>query len=157
MNRDLPDFQYRGARAMVILHERYLREFVEVWKRARISGVKLPQTDDPSYQSWDTLLKHLIRAARGYMVWTCEKLELSDPQINIPTEPEVFAADVDRILEHVLDKWWRPLVSLPEERFFQPVFKSRWEVEYCIDAMLEHAVVHPLRHTLQLEELMAAK
>jgi len=109
MNRDLPDFQYRGARAMVILHERYLREFVEVWKRARISGVKLPQTDDPSYQSWDTLLKHLIRAARGYMVWTCEKLELSDPQINIPTEPEVFAADVDRILEHVLDKWWRPL------------------------------------------------
>jgi hypothetical protein len=28
---------------------------------------------------------------------------------------------------------------------------------YSIDAMLEHAVMHPIRHSYQLEELMAAE
>jgi hypothetical protein len=35
------------------------------------------------------------------------------------------------------------------------LFPSRWNVHYCIDAMLEHAVMHPIRHTFQLQELLA--
>ena len=48
-------------------------------------------------------------AARGYMTWMCEVLELPDPEIRIPPEPT---------------------------------------------ALLEHAVMHPIRHAFQLEELM---
>ena len=31
---------------------------------------------------------------------------------------------------------------------------SRWKVTYCIDGMLEHAVMHPIRHRVQLEALL---
>jgi len=32
----------------------------------------------------------------------------------------------------------------------------RWGEDYNIEQMLEHAVVHPMRHRIQLERLMSA-
>lgn len=43
---ELPNYQYRGARAMVLLHERYLREFVATWRKAKTAGIVLPKTED---------------------------------------------------------------------------------------------------------------
>ena len=43
--------------------------------------VGLPQTHDPAYASLDTLLRHVLGAARGYMTVMCEVLELPDPEI----------------------------------------------------------------------------
>ncbi len=56
---ELQDYTYRGARAMVLMHERYMREFLTVWKRARAAGISLPKTEDPDYHSLDHLLLHL--------------------------------------------------------------------------------------------------
>ena len=47
-----------------------------------------------------------------------------------------------------------PLQEIEEKHFHSPCYQSRWGVDYCIDAMLEHAVMHPIRHVFQLEELM---
>jgi len=44
---------------------------------------------------------------------------------------------------------------LTEERADLPAYPSRWGTPYSIDAMLEHAVMHPIRHAYQLEKLMA--
>jgi hypothetical protein len=41
-----------------------------------------------------------------------------------------------------------------DDRLETPEYPSRWQTRYCIDAMLEHAVMHPIRHAFQLEELM---
>lgn len=38
-----------------------------------------------------------------------------------------------------------------------PEYPSRWKTLYCVDAMLEHAVMHPIRHAFQLEELMGER
>lgn len=34
--------------------------------------------------------------------------------------------------------------------------ESRWGEDYTIEQMLEHAIVHPMRHRIQLERLMSA-
>ena len=47
-----------------------------------------------------------------------------------------------------------PLVEVPEDRFGEG-FEARWGGIYLIDAMMEHAVMHPIRHTFQLRELMS--
>jgi len=147
-------YKYRGAAAMVQLHAEHMREFVKTWRAAKAAGVKLPETDDPDYESLEVLLRHLLRAARGYMVWMCEKLELSDPEINPAPEVDDIASAAESYLEHVLERWDGPLRDVPEEKFGKPEFESRWKVRYCIDAMLEHAVMHPIRHTYQLKMLM---
>ena len=150
-------YQYRGALALVALHERYLREFLDTWRVFKNSGTALPETPDPDYASADSLLRHVLGCARSYMVWMCEKLRLPDPGMEpAPEEAVIEVASADYV-EHVLDRWRMRLAEVPEEAFFDQTYLSRWNVEYCIDAMLEHAVMHPVRHTLQLRELMDTK
>ncbi len=89
------------------------------------------------------------------MTWICEQLGLPDPAIEPTPEADRVAAEAQDYVEHVVDKWRTPLALITEDRFESPEFPSRWKVEYCIDAMLEHAVMHPVRHRFQLVELMA--
>jgi len=138
---------------MVILHEIEMRKFIETWKVAREQAVMLPETDDPSYLSLDHLVQHVLRAARGYMVWMCENLGLPDPGIPAAPPAELIAGEVDTYLDSVLSGWRDPLKAIVEDRF-EEVFLSRWKVAYCVDAMMEHAVMHPIRHRFQLENLM---
>jgi len=39
--------------------------------------------------------------------------------------------------------------------FDRPEHESRWGVKDYVDAMLEHAVMHPIRHAFQLEGWLA--
>jgi hypothetical protein len=151
-------FLYGGARATVALHERHLRAFLASWKRADAADLEIPAPpDDPDYVSRAVLLRHVLDCARGYLVWICEQLELPDPGIDPPPEADALATDPDAYLEHVLAGWQAPLTGVEPSRFYRPTYISRWNVEYCIDAMLEHAVMHPIRHAYQLDELLSAR
>jgi hypothetical protein len=119
---DLSQYRYRGARASVILHEQQIREFVDTWKIAKSSGAPLPETDDPSYQSFDTLLRHVLKWAREYMVWMCEKLELQDPEILPVPEVNEVAEKAEAYLDHLLAQWRAPLSAVAEERFYKPEY-----------------------------------
>ena len=92
MRTELAHYQYRGARALVLLHDKELREFLAVWRRARTANLALPATSDPDYASLEALLFHVLRAARGYMTWMCESLGLADPGIEAPPPVERVAA-----------------------------------------------------------------
>ena len=151
---NLKKYKYNGARSLVILHEKHLRSCVQTWKEAKALNIRLPETEDKDYKSLDTLLFHIFRAARGYMTWMCEKLILPDPEIQNPPRLEDLDLKADEYLSHLLEKWRTPLAEIEEEKFHNPVFTSRWGVDYCIDAMMEHAVMHPIRHEFQLKNLM---
>jgi hypothetical protein len=151
---ELDNYKFRGARACVLLHDKHVRQCLDVWKQAKAANVKLPQTEDSSYASLEHLLYHILRAARGYMVWTCKKLELPDPDIRDTPDVDKIEAEAEGYLEHVLERWRFPLVDVPEEKFEPQTYASNWGTHYCIDAMLEHAVMHPIRHEFQLRELL---
>ncbi len=151
--QNLPKYKYNGARALVLLHEQHLKSCVDIWHKAKKLNIKLPETDDKDYESHETLLRHILRSARNYMIWICNKLNLPDPGIEKTPEPDGIESKADKHAAHILEKWRLPLVDIPEERFDE-VYKSRWGVDYCIDAMLEHAVMHPIRHEFQLRNLI---
>ena len=102
------------------------------------------------------LARHVLSAAGGYMIWTCEMLALPDPGIRPVPDAAVIARDADDYMEHVLERWRDPLREVPDERLETPEYPSRWQTRYSIDSMLEHAVMHPIRHAFQLEELLTA-
>jgi hypothetical protein len=147
-------YRSRAVRALVLLHDEHLRRFLVAWNRARAVSVVLPGTADPAYASLETLVSHVLGAARSYMTWMCEMLGLPDPEIRMPPEPTALAADAESYMEHVLEQWRTPLRDVGDERLETPEYQSEWQSRYCIDAMLEHAVMHPIRHVFQLEELM---
>jgi uncharacterized damage-inducible protein DinB len=151
---ELSGYRYRGARACVLLHERAMREFLETWRRARAAGLTLSVDDDPDYASLPALLQHVLSSARGYMTWICKQLSLPDPEIEPAPAVESVEDEAERYVEHLVERWSTPLTEVRGRDFYRPVHASAWKTEYCIDAMLEHAVMHPTRHTFQLREMM---
>jgi len=147
-------YKYGGARALVALHEEQLLEFLDVWKKTKAANLSLPKTKDTDYESLETLLHHVLRAARGYMVWMCEQLDLPDPAIDEAPTLNKVEAQADAYARHLLERWRLPLVSVEASKFGPDTYVSNWNTPYCIDAMLEHAVMHPLRHSFQLRNLL---
>jgi hypothetical protein len=152
--KDLRPFKYNGARSMVIMHELHLKSFLNTWMEAKKINLPLPKTDNPDYKSLETLLFHVFRAARGYMTWMCEKLNLPDPEIKPIPKPDMIEKEADEYLVHLLEKWRTPLAEVTIDKFEHGTYTSRWGTDYCIDAMLEHAVMHPIRHEFQLRNLI---
>jgi hypothetical protein len=153
----LSNFRYRSraVRALVLLHDEHLRRFVQTWRLALASSVSLPSTADPNYSSLGALGRHVLSAAGGYLVWMCEVLALPDPGIRPAPDATAIIRDADDYMEHVLEQWRaEPLREISDEQLDAAEYPSRWQTRYCIDSMLEHAVMHPIRHAFQLDELM---
>ncbi len=149
-----PTYKYRGARACVILHEHNLREFFDIWRDAKAVNLDIVEKDHRDYASLENVLHHVLRSAGNYMRWICQMLELPDPEIRKVPDVKVLEAEAEDYIEHLVEQWSTPLADIPEKSFYIPTYTSRWKVDYCIDAMLEHAVMHPIRHDFQFEELM---
>ena len=96
----------------------------------------------------------MLSAAGGYMIWICEVLTLPDPGIRSAPDEAAMVRDADDYMEHVLERWRAPLREVSDDRLETPEYPSRWQTRYCIDSMLEHAVMHPIRHAFQLDELL---
>jgi hypothetical protein len=144
---------YPGARALIELHEIHLQSFLIQWRAAKERGVDLPETTDQAYRSLDTLLLHVLDCASRYINWTAEALELPPPVLpELPGEGDI-EAEADRLLESILQAWRLPLEELPLKAFVTGGHRAWWGTDYCVDAMLEHAVMHPVRHEWQLKKL----
>jgi hypothetical protein len=152
--KDLPGYKYNGARSLVLLHETHMKSFLNTWKQAKEANIKLPETDDEDYQSLETLLFHVLRSSRGYIVWICEKLNLANPQIETPPPIADVKSKAEDYLNHLFERWRSPLVNVPEDLFFGSSYKSNWGDDFCIESMLEHAILHPIRHEFQLKNMI---
>jgi hypothetical protein len=141
--------RHRGARALITLHDRELRRFLVAWRAAREAGRPLPQTSNPHYASYEALLRHVLAAARSYISWMSEGLGLPAPQIEAPPDADGIVTALDDYLEHLLATWGSPLRDVEPARFTDVAYPS-WGTVSTIETKLEHAVVHPMRHALQL-------
>jgi uncharacterized damage-inducible protein DinB len=147
-------FKSNAVRSCVELHEAELSRFYDTWEKFRASGTALPQTEDPSYASPDHLGGHVLRSARSYLTWIgqCVKRPVDDVD---PDDDRVSVARKGRaFMNEVLAAWRRHLAMLEDTELAPATYKSRWGEDYNIEQMLEHAVVHPMRHRIQLERLM---
>ncbi len=145
---------YSGAAALTDLHADHLRGFLEAWRAAKEQGLLLPPSDDPNLASMDALLAHVLGCAARYLNWICEHLGLPGRVAEEYPAVDELPGRAEEYLEDVLEAWSEPLAGLTEERAYAPAHESRWGTPYCIDAMLEHAVMHPIRHTRQLQRLV---
>ena len=153
---DEAGYQYGGARALVTLHEHHLREFLDIWRRAQAAEVSLPADGGDAYQSLETLLHHVLRAARGYLVWLCRNLQLDDPSVGRPPDPDEVAAKADEYVAHLIDRYATPLRDVPPERFGDQTYRFS-RAQTTVEGLLEHAVMHPIRHSFQLRNLLSAQ
>src|ERR1035441_4132291 len=131
-----------------------LRWVAEGSLKLRLEYSYQPPTPDPAYASLEALGRHVLSAAGGYMTWMCEVLALPDPGIRHAPDQAAIVGDAEDYMEHVLERWRAPLIEASDDILETPEYPTRWKTRYCIDSMLEHAVMHPIRHAFQLDELL---
>jgi len=152
------EFRSRAVRSLVELHEIELRAFLRVWKEFVESGAPMPEAHgDASYASRESLGGHVLRAARGYLTRIGEWVERPVTDLDATEDPLALAARAPEFAEEVLAAYRRHLASITPEEVDPQVHRARWGDLMSIDMLLEHAVVHPMRHRIQLERILAGR
>jgi hypothetical protein len=153
----MSEFRSRGVRSLVELHERELKEFIATWRRFVASGKPMPEAlGDSDYESAERLVTHVQGSARGYLLWICETLGRPIEGLPRVVDPDIVVPRLDAFVAETLEAWRTHLAPVENEQVAGQQYLSRWGEPHTIEQMLEHAVVHPMRHRIQLERILSA-
>jgi len=149
------EFQSRAVRSLVELHEREMRSFLEMWKRFVASGAPMPEAHgDESYASREKLGGHVLMAARGYLTRIGEWLGRPVTDVDASQDAGEVTGRAPEFLEQVLAAYRRHLAAVTTEELEPQKHRTRWGELMSVEMLLEHAVVHPMRHRIQLERIL---
>ena len=149
------EFKSRAVRSLVELHEREMRSFLQVWKRFVAAHAPMPEAHgDKSYESRETLGGHVLMAARGYLTRIGEWVGRPVTDVDTTENATAVAARASEFLENVLDAYDRHLAHITTEELEAQKHRTRWGELMSVEMLLEHAVVHPMRHRIQLERIL---
>jgi uncharacterized damage-inducible protein DinB len=112
------------------------------------------QTKDEDCRSVQTIMSHVVRAGYGYADYIREQFSIASarPQnelLSLPRSLEQLDAAL-RYTVQTLDGRW----EMADEEISRTVIKSRWGVVYNVEGLMEHAIVHILRHRRQIEKFI---
>ena len=151
----MAEFASRAVRSLVDLHSVELRSFMAAWKRFVASGKPMPEArGDADYESPERLVAHVQGAARSYLLWIWEVLEKPIEGLPRIRDAALIVPRLEEFQAETLAGWEKHLAPLTDEQLAPMQYLSRWGEPHNIEQMLEHAVVHPMRHRRQLEKIL---
>jgi uncharacterized damage-inducible protein DinB len=149
------NFRSRAVRNLVELHEREIRSFLEVWRRFVASDLAMPEAGgDESYENRDRLAGHVLMSARGYLTRIGEWVGRPVGDVDASQDPYEIVRRAPEFADGVLSAYRRHLAGISDEELDQQVHRTRWGELMSVENLLEHAVVHPMRHRIQLERIL---
>jgi uncharacterized damage-inducible protein DinB len=152
------EFRSRAVMSLVELHEREMRSFLELWKRFVAAGLPIPEAHgDETYENRDRLFGHVLMAMRGYLTRIGEWVGRPVTDVDASTDPYAIVARAPEFADEVLAAYRRHLAQVTTEELEKQVHRTRWGDLMSVEMLLEHAVVHPMRHRIQLERILEDK
>jgi uncharacterized damage-inducible protein DinB len=113
-----------------------------------------PQTTDPNCRSIKTIVNHMIGSGYGYADYIRQAFSVPSgrpaPAVLGRTESlESFRRMLDYTVQTLEGRW-----NYTDEQTGAVRINSRWGVQYDMEQILEHAIVHILRHRRQIERFL---
>jgi uncharacterized damage-inducible protein DinB len=131
-----------------------LRRLVEQIAEADAVRVVDPATEDEDCRSVQTIMSHVVNAGYGYA--DLLRKSFSVPSTRPPKallSPREYLGQLDAALAYTaetLEGRWQ----MTYEEISGTLINSGWGVRYDVEQLLEHAIVHVLRHRRQIEKFM---
>ena len=145
----------RAVRSLVELHEREMQSFLEIWRRFVASDLPMPEAHgDESYENRERLAGHVLMAARGYLTRIGEWVGRPVSDVDGSQDPYEIVSRASEFADDVLSAYRRHLAEISNEELEQQIHRTRWGELMSVENLLEHAVVHPMRHRIQLERIL---
>lgn len=131
-----------------------LRRLVERIPPEDFARVVDPQTEDDACRSVQTILSHVVGAGYGYADYLRGVFSLPSarPPKKLLSHPESLEQldAVVRYTAETLEGQW----EMTDEEITGAVIHSGWGATYDAEQLLEHAIVHVLRHRRQVEKFI---
>jgi len=131
-----------------------LRRLVEQIAEGDAMRVVDTQTEDEDCRSVQTIMSHVVNAGYGYA--DLLRKSFSIPSIRPPKallSHREYLEQLDAVLAYTvetLEGRWR----MTYEEISSTFIKAGWGPTYDVEQLLEHAIVHVLRHRRQIEKFM---
>lgn len=113
------------------------------------------RTRDEDCRSVQSILSHVVSSAYSYADYLrgCFQIPSTRPVKRTLSRSEALEG-IDAVLkytEQTLDGRW----EMPEKDMMNTVMRTTWDVVYDMEQLLEHAIVHMLRHRRQIRRLLS--
>lgn len=153
----LEDYRKGAIGALMDEYERVAYELENIVLDIEESNYKQiadSETTDERCRSMQTIMSHVVTAGYGYANYICEQFSMNtesyeDKQIS----HQEIGDEIDKMLAFTiktLDGKW----EMPYKEINALTIKSHWGVNYDLEQMLEHAIVHISRHRRQIEKFL---
>jgi len=117
------------------------------------------ETKDEDCRSIQTIIGHVVRAGYGYADYIRTAFSIpstrpeSLPGQGVPVLHREAVEKIDAFLAYTvqtLEGWW----EMTDAEIEAVAMKVRWGPTYNLEQLLEHAIVHILRHRRQVERFL---
>lgn len=111
------------------------------------------ETLDKNCVSVQSVTKHVLLAGYGYLYMIAK--QFGDLPYERKKEVDVSSietacTELDALLKHSEERL-TPKVNITDDEIINNIIKSPWGQNFDIDQLLEHAVMHIIRHRRQIE------
>ena len=113
-----------------------------------------PDTKDEDCRSIQSIMDHVVGAGYGSSNYLRKEFGINSdtPVYQINNAPEAIS-HFERMLEYTVQtlegKW-----EMPDEEMSKTKIITRWGTTLDMETLLEHAIVHILRHRRQIEKFL---
>ena len=144
--------------ALLDIYQQAISEFKKVIEN--ISDSKLTiiidhQTTDENCRSIQSILSHVVHAAFGYAtnIHNLKENKIERPPKTFHLTIKEYLEDHDNVIIYT-ENIFKEINDHDLEQFDTLKIKSNWGQWYDIEQMMEHAIVHLMRHKRQLGPLI---
>lgn len=152
------EFRAGAVGAMMDEYERAANEFLDLVMQLDVGAfekVRDTKTTDDECRSIQTVAAHVIGSGHAYADYFRDQwgMPKSSPERLVYTLPEVpvrLHAMLAYTVETLEGRW-----QMTDEEIMAVRIRTRWGGLYDVEQLLEHAIVHVLRHRRQVEKFLA--
>ena len=134
-----------------------LRRLVETFDEEAFNRILDSRTTDENCRSVQTIMSHVVSAGYGYAAYIRGAWSMAtDRPPKRPLARGEVLQQFDEMVTYTiqtLDGQW----ETTNEGIRGMTIQSQWGVTYDLEQILEHAIVHVLRHRRQIEKLNITK
>ncbi|MCI0530408.1 MAG: DinB family protein [candidate division Zixibacteria bacterium] len=151
--------EYRdgGVGAMMDEYERAAAELKNLLGKvseADYNRIVDTETKDEDCRSIQTIIRHVVGAGYGYAFSIRQALSIpyARPE-TAPVSHQEAVKEIDTMLKYTVEtlegRW-----EMKDDEIERLAIKTRWGAIYNLEQLLEHAIVHILRHRRQIERFL---
>jgi len=154
---------YRSGATGALLdeYERVLSELeaaIEGISDRELVAVADPMTEDANCRSIQTVLAHVVASGFSYAIYIRALYGdiVERPKKVLRATSDEYRHDLDRVLAFTIETF-ATIQDAELERFdAEHKIAARWGQLYDIEQMMEHAIVHVMRHRRQIEKFLVS-